>query len=110
MPHSMSKIVEKLSEFGPLMEHRQLVAAVRIIYAACQTIACSNLSENERGEISGMLAQAVQTLNSDADVQKYFPFHLVFKAGREKELLPILDAMLTKLKALPPLETGKIAC
>jgi len=109
MSHSISKIGEKISEFAPLMEKRQLVAAVRIIYSACQTIACSQLSANEREETSRMLAQAVQALNSDADVQKAFPFPLAFKPGREKELLPILDAMLTKLKALPSLEAGKIA-
>jgi hypothetical protein len=106
----MSKIAEKLSEFGPLMENRQLVAAVRIVYATCQTVACSDLAENEHAEISRMLAQAIQTLNADADVQKAFPFPLAYKPGREKELLTILDAMLTKLKALPPLEAGKIAC
>ena len=109
MSHPLSKIGEKLSEFGPLVEKRQLVAAVRIIYSACQTIACSKLSENERAEIAPLLAHSVQSLNSDADVQKAFPFPLAYKPGREKELLPILDAMLTKLKALPPLEAGKIA-
>jgi len=109
MSHPISKIGEKLAEFGPLMEKRQLAAAVRIIYSACQAVSCSTLSGEHREEVSRMLAESIQTLNADADVQKAFPFPLAYKACREKELLPILDAMLSKLKAMPSLDTGKIA-
>ncbi|MBF0481435.1 MAG: hypothetical protein HQK81_07955 [Desulfovibrionaceae bacterium] len=110
MTHPVSRTGEKLAEFGPLMDKRQLAAAVRTLYAVCQTVSCSALSEGEREEASRMLAQSIQTLNADADVQKAFPFPLAYKPGREKELIPILGALLAKLKALPHLDAGKIAC
>jgi len=107
MSYSISQMREKFSEFGQLLQKRQLVAAVRVMYAACQSAAGAGFSENEQAEVSQLIAQAVQELNSDADVRKAFLFPLVFKPGGEKELLAVLDVLRPKLKSL--VEKGKDA-
>ena len=98
MSQELIRARKQLANVNTLLKQDKHMAAVKGMTDALVTVLKSPLMKSERDEFNEMVANAVYSLNSNAELRKHYPLIIKYKPGEEKDLLGTMHDLLKALQ------------
>jgi len=98
MAASLTKARSQITKVSTFLKQEKLLPAASSLYEALISMLKTQLMKAEKDEFARMIADAVYTLNNDANLRKVYPLTLNYVPGEEKELAESLRELVNALQ------------